>query len=155
MRDDRDVIALLQRVARASVSVDGQEIGAVGAGLLILLGVERSDTAAQGERLLERVLTYRIFEDDAGKMNRSVLDTGGALLIVSQFTLAADTRNGTRPGFQSAATPELGASLYEQFVLGARRRVATVATGRFGAHMQVECVNDGPVTFWLQVTAGT
>jgi D-aminoacyl-tRNA deacylase len=155
VRDDQAVIALLQRVSRASVSVDRQVIGEVGAGLLILLGVEPSDTAAQGDRLLERVLTYRVFEDGAGKMNRSALDTGGALLIVPQFTLAADTRNGTRPGFQTAAPPALGAVLYEQFVLAARRRVATVATGRFGAHMQVESVNDGPVTFWLQVTAGT
>jgi len=149
------VIALLQRVARASLRIDGETTAEIGAGLLILLGVERADTSAQGERLLERVLGYRIFGDDAGKMNRSVLDTGGAVLIVSQFTLAADTHTGTRPGFQTAASPEIGARLYEEFVAGARRRVATVATGRFGAHMQVESVNDGPVTFWLQVTKGT
>jgi len=149
------VIALLQRVSRASVAVDGEVVGAIGAGLLILLGVERGDEPAQGERLLERTLTYRIFEDDGGKMNRSVLDAGGALLIVSQFTLAADTHSGTRPGFQSAAAPDLGERLYEAFVAGARRRVATVATGRFGARMQVESVNEGPVTFWLQVKAGT
>ncbi len=153
--DDRGMIALLQRVLHASVSVDGTVVGQIGPGLLILLGVERGDASAQAERLLERTLTYRIFEDAAGKMNRSVLDTSGALLIVSQFTLAADTQTGTRPGFQTAAPPAVGESLYEEFVLRARRQVATVATGRFGAHMQVESLNDGPVTFWLQVAAGT
>jgi D-tyrosyl-tRNA(Tyr) deacylase len=153
--DHPSVIALLQRVSRASVTVDGEMVGCIGPGLLVLLGVERGDSIAQAERLLERVLTYRIFGDDAGKMNRSVLDTGGDVLVVSQFTLAADTQSGTRPGFQTAATPELGAELYEHFVDSARRRVATVATGRFGAHMQVESLNDGPVTFRLQVPPGT
>ena len=149
------MIALLQRVIRASVSVDNTVVGQIGPGLLVLLGVERADSPAQSERLLERVLTYRVFADDAGKMNRSLLDTGGALLVVSQFTLAADTHTGTRPGFQTAAVPELGAQLYGHFVESARRRIATVATGTFGAHMQVDSTNDGPVTFWLQVAAGT
>lgn len=149
------MIALLQRVTRSLVTVDGTVIGRIGPGLLVLLGVERADSTAQADRLLERVLTYRVFADAAGKMNRSVLDAGGGVLIVPQFTLAADTRNGTRPGFQTAAVPELGAQLYGYFVEAARRRVATVASGQFGAHMQVESINDGPVTFWLQVPAGT
>lgn len=149
------MIALLQRVSCASVTVDGVVIARIGPGLLVLLGVERADASAQADRLLERVLTYRVFADAAGKMNRSVLDTGGELLVVPQFTLAADTRNGTRPGFQTAAPPELGAQLCGYFVEAARRRVATVATGQFGAHMHVESINDGPVTFWLRVPAGT
>lgn len=149
------MIALLQRVSRAAVTVDEEVVGSIGHGLLVLLAVERGDSVAQADRLLERVLTYRVFADEVGKMNRSVVDTGGAVLVVSQFTLAADTRSGTRPGFQTAAAPDVGAELYEYFVGAARRRVATVVTGRFGAHMRVESVNDGPVTFWLQVPAGT
>lgn len=149
------MIGLLQRVTDAKVSVDGETVGEIGAGVLVLLGVERADTTGEADRLLERIATYRIFEDDAGRMNRSVLDTGGALLVVSQFTLAASTRNGTRPGFQSAAAPAEGERLYEYFVDVARRRVATVETGRFGAMMRVSLTNDGPVTFWLQVSPGT
>jgi D-tyrosyl-tRNA(Tyr) deacylase len=149
------MIGLLQRVTEAKVVVDKATVGEIGPGVLVLLGVERGDTAAEADRLLERIATYRIFEDDTGRMNRSVLDTGGALLVVSQFTLAASTRNGTRPGFQGAAAPEDGERLYEYFVSAARRRVATVATGRFGAMMSVSLTNDGPVTFWLQVSPGT
>ena len=149
------MIGLLQRVTDATVSVAGETVGEIGAGVLILLGIERADTAAEADRLLERIATYRIFEDDTGRMNRSVLDTGGGLMVVSQFTLAASTRNGTRPGFQNAAAPADGERLYEHFVEAARRRVATVATGRFGAMMRVSLTNDGPVTFWLQVSPGT
>jgi len=149
------MIGLLQRVSEAKVTVGGETVGAIGPGVLVLLGVERADATAEADRLLERIATYRIFEDETGRMNRSVLDTGGALLVVSQFTLAASTRNGTRPGFQGAAAPADGERLYEHFVASARRRVATVATGRFGATMQVSLTNDGPVTFWLQVAPGT
>jgi D-tyrosyl-tRNA(Tyr) deacylase len=149
------MIGLLQRVSRASVAVAGEVVGKIGPGLLLLLGVERGDSEAESGRLEERVLTYRIFEDENGRMNRSLLDTGGSILIVPQFTLAADTKKGTRPGFQTAAPPDEGERLYEHFVVAVRRRVATVATGRFGAHMAVELVNDGPVTFWLQIAPGT
>ena len=148
------MIGLLQRVSEASVSVAGELVGRIGPGLVVLLGVERGDSDAQADRLLERLVTYRVFEDADGKMNLSVLDTAGALLIVSQFTLAAETRRGTRPGFQGAAAAQDGERLYDCFVAAARRRVATVATGRFGAMMQVALVNDGPVTFWLQVAPG-
>jgi D-aminoacyl-tRNA deacylase len=149
------MIALLQRVTEASVAIDREVIAAIGAGLVVFLGVERDDSPAEADRLLERVVTYRVFEDAAGRMNRSVVDAGGGLLLVPQFTLAADTRGGTRPGFQGAAPPEQGRQLYEYFVACARRRVVAVATGRFGAHMQVTLINDGPVTFWLQVAPGT
>jgi len=149
------MIGLLQRVTDAKVSIGGETVGAIGAGVLVLLGVERADTTAEADRLLERIATYRIFEDATGRMNRSILDSGGALLVVSQFTLAASTKNGTRPGFQSAAAPAEGERLYEYFVAAARRRVATVETGRFGAMMRVSLTNDGPVTFWLQVSPGT
>ena len=149
------MIGLLQRVTEATVTVEATTVGAIGPGILVLLGVERGDTSAGADRLLERIATYRVFEDEAGRMNRSVLDTGGALLVVAQFTLAASTRNGTRPGFQSAAEPAEGERLYDYFVGAARRRVATVETGRFGAMMRVSLTNDGPVTFWLQVSPGT
>ncbi len=149
------MIGLLQRVTEAKVAVEATTVGAIGPGILVLLGVERADTTAEADRLLERITTYRIFEDETGRMNRSVLDTGGALLVVSQFTLAASTRNGTRPGFQGAAVPAEGERLYDYFVAAARRRVATVETGRFGAMMRVSLTNDGPVTFWLQVSPGT
>ena len=146
------MIALLQRVASARVEVAGQTVGAIGAGLLVLLGVERGDGDAEAARLAERVLGYRVFEDDAGRMNRSLGETGGGLLVVPQFTLAADTRKGTRASFTPAAPPAEGERLYEAFVARARTAHAEVATGRFGADMQVHLVNDGPVTFWLQVT---
>ena len=146
------MIALLQRVTQAHVQVDGKDTGRIGTGLLALLGVERGDTEAQADRLLERLLTYRIFADDAGKMNLSLQDQRGGLLLVPQFTLAADTRRGTRPGFSSAATPEIGKQLFHYFVEQARQQYPEVATGIFGADMQVWLCNDGPVTFWLQVT---
>jgi D-tyrosyl-tRNA(Tyr) deacylase len=147
------MIALLQRVTHASVKVDECTVGEIGAGVLVFLGVQRRDTDVQAARLLERVLTYRIFDDADGRMNRSVADVGGAMLVVSQFTLAAETRTGTRPGFSTAAAPDEGRRLYESFVALARTRLAEVATGRFGARMRVSLVNDGPVTFWLEVPA--
>lgn len=149
------MIGLIQRVVCASVTVDDEIVGEIGGGLLVLLGVQRSDAATEADRLLERIVTYRLFNDAEGRMHRSVLDTGGGLLVVSQFTLAADTRKGTRPGFSPAATPDEGERLYEYFLTAARRRVGQVATGRFGAHMQVRLTNDGPVTFWLEVPPGT
>ncbi|MCX7962032.1 MAG: D-aminoacyl-tRNA deacylase [Burkholderiales bacterium] len=145
------MIALLQRVAEASVSVAGETVAAIGPGLVVFVAVERGDAEAQAARLAERVLGYRVFSDDAGRMNRSLADTGGALLAVPQFTLAADTASGTRPSLSRAADPALGARLFEHFVACARAAGASVATGRFGAHMRVRLVNDGPVTFWLSV----
>lgn len=145
------MIALLQRVSAAQVAVDGAVVGAIGRGLLVLLGVEAADTEAEVARLLERLLDYRVFADDAGKMNLSLRDVGGGLLLVPQFTLAADTRKGLRPSFSTAAPPEQGRRLFDHAVVLARERHAPVATGRFGADMQVTLTNDGPVTFWLQV----
>ena len=143
------MIALIQRVRRASVSVGDETVGSVGRGILALVGVERDDTEAEAARLAERVLGYRIFPDEAGRMNLSLLDIEGKLLAVPQFTLVADTKKGSRPGFSSGASPEQGLALFERFVAEARRSVP-VETGRFGADMQVSLVNDGPVTFWLQ-----
>jgi D-aminoacyl-tRNA deacylase len=143
------LIALIQRVRRASVSVGDETVGSVGRGILALVGVERDDTEAEAARLAERVLGYRIFPDEAGRMNLSLLDIEGKLLAVPQFTLVADTKKGSRPGFSSGASPEQGLALFERFVAEARRSVP-VETGRFGADMQVSLVNDGPVTFWLQ-----
>jgi D-aminoacyl-tRNA deacylase len=148
------VIALIQRVAEAAVSVGGEQVGAIGTGILALVGVERDDAEAEAERLAERVLGYRIFPDEQGRMNRSLLEAGGALLAVPQFTLVADTRKGMRPSFSSGAEPEKGMRLFECFVEFARRR-ASVQTGRFGADMRVSLVNDGPVTFWLQAKPGS
>jgi D-tyrosyl-tRNA(Tyr) deacylase len=145
------VIALLQRVAEARVTVAGRVVGEIGPGVLALVCAERGDTAATATRLIERILTFRLFEDAAGKMNLSLGDTGGGLLVVPQFTLAADTRSGNRPSFTPAAEPALGRSLFDHSVAQARARHAPVATGEFGAHMRVELVNDGPVTFWLRV----
>lgn len=146
------MIGLLQRVTQASVTVEGAIIGAIGRGLLVLVGVQAGDAAAQGERLLERLVTYRVFADDTGRMNRSLEETGGALLLVPQFTLAADTHKGTRPGFSTAAAPELGRERFAALVALAEARLpGRVATGQFGADMQVALVNDGPVTFWLEV----
>ena len=145
------MISLIQRVARAHVEVDGSTVGAIGRGILALVAVERGDGAAQADRLLERILGYRIFEDAEGKMNRSLSDIDGDLLLVSQFTLAADTQKGTRASFTPAASPEEGRRWFDYLVDQARARRAVVATGQFGAHMQVHLVNDGPVTFWLQV----
>ena len=145
------MIALIQRVTSARVVVDDQIRGEIGAGLVGLIGVERGDDAAQGIRLLERLLDFRIFADAAGRMNRSLRDVHGGLLLVPQFTLAADTRSGHRPGFSTAADPSLARQLFEQLVATARAAYPNVATGEFGAHMQVSLTNDGPVTFWLQV----
>jgi D-tyrosyl-tRNA(Tyr) deacylase len=146
------LIALLQRVSEARVDIDGQTVGAIGEGLLVLVCAEPDDTPAVGEKLLSKVLKLRIFSDEAGKMNRSVQDVGGGLLIVSQFTLAADTRSGNRPGFTGAAPPALGEALYESFVKSAREQHPVVQTGRFGADMKVHLVNDGPVTIPLRIT---
>jgi D-tyrosyl-tRNA(Tyr) deacylase len=146
------MIALVQRVTEARVEVDGRVVGAIGRGILALVGVERGDTDAQAERLVERVLGYRIFPDAEGKMNLSLLDIRGELLAVPQFTLAADTKTGTRAGFSTAAAPDEGKRLFEALVEKANRK-ARVQTGRFGADMKVSLVNDGPVTFWLQASA--
>ena len=146
------MIALIQRVAEARVAVGGETVGAIGAGILALLGVERGDGEGEAARLAERVLGYRVFADSAGKMNLSVKDTNGGLLVVPQFTLVADTNSGTRPSFSSGASPEEGERGYIRFVEEAMKRHANVQTGRFGAHMKVSLVNDGPVTFWLQVS---
>ena len=147
------MIALLQRVLQARVDIAGETVGAIGHGLLGLVCAEPDDTPAVGERLLAKILKLRIFADDAGKMNRSVQDVGGGLLIVSQFTLAADTRGGNRPGFTQAAPPALGEALYDDFVARARVQHPVVATGRFGADMQVHLVNDGPVTIPMRMAA--
>ncbi len=145
------MIGLIQRVSEAGVVVEGKTVGRIGRGLLVLLGVEKADNEATAQRLLERILTYRVFPDEHGKMNLSLADIGGELLLVPQFTLAADTHKGTRPSFSSAAAPDLGAALFEYFVKMAQERHGKVATGVFGADMKVSLVNDGPVTFWLQV----
>jgi D-tyrosyl-tRNA(Tyr) deacylase len=144
------MIGLLQRVNQASVTVAGRMAGRIGPGLLVLVGVEKGDGEAQADRLLERLLGYRIFADAQGRMNRSLADTGGGLLLVSQFTLAADTNKGTRPSFSSAAPPEPGRRLFDYLVRRARARHPNVAIGEYGAHMEVALVNDGPVTFWLR-----
>jgi D-aminoacyl-tRNA deacylase len=145
------MIALLQRVTKADVVVDGATVGAIDAGLMVLVCAERNDTEKQADTLLNKLLSYRVFSDDAGKMNRSVTDVAGGLLLVPQFTLAADTQSGTRPSFTPAAAPAEGKRLFDYFVEQARERHRTVETGRFGADMQVSLTNDGPVTFWLQV----
>jgi D-tyrosyl-tRNA(Tyr) deacylase len=144
------LIALLQRVTQAAVVVDGITIGAINAGLLVLLCAERGDSEKEADALLTKLLAYRMFSDDAGKMNRSVADIEGGLLLVPQFTLAADTQSGTRPSFTPAATPEDGRRLFDYFLAQARARHPVAETGEFGAHMQVTLTNDGPVTFWLR-----
>jgi D-tyrosyl-tRNA(Tyr) deacylase len=145
------MIGLLQRVGQASVAVDGETIGAIGRGLMVLVCAEKGDTAREADALLAKLLGYRVFPDEAGKMNRSVTDVGGGLLLVPQFTLAADTRSGTRPSFSPAAAPEDGRRLFEHVVRQARERHGNVETGQFGADMQVSLTNDGPVTFWLRI----
>jgi len=147
------MIGLLQRVTEASVDVDGNRIGAIGAGLLVLACAERADSEMEAERLVERMLNYRIFSDINGKMNLSLRDIGGGLLLVPQFTLAADTKKGMRPSFTPAAAPEEGSRLFEHLLACARASHSPVAAGKFGTHMQVALVNDGPATFWLQVRA--
>ncbi len=141
--------ALVQRVSAASVTVSGQEIGAIGQGLVILVCAMEGDPTDCPERLAGKISKLRIFRDDAGRMNRSLVDVGGEALIVSQFTLAADTSRGNRPGFSTAAAPDVGEVMYEQFIETVRRLGITVATGQFGADMAVSLVNDGPVTIWL------
>lgn len=144
------MISLLQRVTSASVTVDGEAVGAIGAGLMVLVAVEPGDGEPQARRICERLLGYRVFSDDAGRMNLSLADIGGGLLLVPQFTLAADTRKGMRPSFTSAASPEEGRRWFDRLVELARAAHPEVATGRFGAHMQVRLVNDGPVTILLR-----
>lgn len=141
---------LLQRVSGARVEVAGEIVGAIDQGLLVLLAVEPGDTQAQADKLLKKLLNYRVFSDPQGKMNLSLADTGGGLLLVSQFTLAADTQSGLRPSFSTAAPPALAEALFDYVVAQAQRLHGQVATGRFGADMQVHLVNDGPVTFLLQ-----
>jgi len=147
------MLALIQRVREACVRVGGEPIGAIGPGLLVFVGVERGDGDREAERLIERVVSYRVFEDDAGRMNASLREHRGGLLLVPQFTLAADTSKGTRPSFTPAAPPEEGRRLFEHAVGTARSLHGEIASGRFGAHMQVSLVNDGPVTFLLRMDA--
>ncbi|WP_456377412.1 D-aminoacyl-tRNA deacylase [Thiolapillus sp.] len=144
------MIGLLQRVSEAAVCVDGEIIGQIGTGLMVLVGVQKGDNEQRAERLLQRLLGYRVFPDERGRMNRSLVDISGGLLLVPQFTLPADTRKGTRPGFSTAAPPEQGSRLFHYFLYQAQQQYPDVASGRFGADMQVSLVNDGPVTFWLE-----
>lgn len=144
------MIALIQRVSEASVRIGGEVAGSIGPGILALVAVEAGDTPRAVERTLERLLGYRVFPDSRGRMNLGLRDTGGGLLLVPQFTLAADTRKGMRPSFSGAAPPELGAECFDLLVSRARAAHPVVAAGRFGADMQVALINDGPVTFWLQ-----
>jgi D-aminoacyl-tRNA deacylase len=148
------MIALLQRVTQSRVAVDGRTLGQIERGLLVLVAVERGDCEAQADRLLERLLGFRVFSDTNQRMNLSVQDVRGGLLLVPQFTLAADTRKGTRPSFSGAAEPNSGRRLFEYLTQRAKARHPDVATGAFGADMQVSLTNDGPVTFWLQVPPG-
>lgn len=145
------MIGLLQRVSSARVDIGGEAVGAIGRGLLVLVCAERGDDEASAGRLLERLLNYRVFSDDLGKMNLSLRDVGGGLLLVPQFTLAADTNSGNRPSFTPAASPEEGRRLFDFLVSRAAEKHAATASGRFGADMQVSLTNDGPVTFWLRV----
>jgi len=147
------MIALIQRVTRAEVAVGDASVGRIERGILAFVGVRKGDTEIAADRLLERIVGYRIFSDDAGRMNLSLKDVGGDLLLVSQFTLAADTRSGMRAGFSTAAAPDEGRRLFDHLVDAARASLPHVATGEFGAHMQVSLVNDGPVTFWLESPA--
>lgn len=144
------MIALLQRVTSARVDVGGETVGEVGRGLLVLVAVHRDDSERDVARLAERILSYRVFPDGAGRMNLSVIDAGGGLLLVPQFTLAADTKKGTRASFTKAAAPEKGEAYFRQLVRICRETLPTAETGRFGANMQVALINDGPVTFWLE-----
>ena len=143
------MIGLLQRVSEASVSVDGERVAEIGRGLLVLVAVHRDDQPANVERMAERITTYRVFPDDEGRMNRSLVDEELGLLLVPQFTLAADTKKGTRASFTKAATPEKGQEYFEKLLNLCKKRLTTVKSGEFGANMQVALINDGPVTFWL------
>ena len=144
------MIGLLQRVTEAGVDIDGRRVASIGPGLLVLVGILPVDSEASAQRLLDRLLHYRVFADEGGKMNLSLAQTQGDLLLVPQFTLAADTHKGLRPGFSTAASPEQGRQLFDVLVQAARSRHARVETGVFGAHMRVSLANDGPVTFWLE-----
>jgi len=144
------MLTLIQRVSRAEVRVDGEIVGQTGPGLLALIGIEPGDGEAQVARMAERLFAYRVFSDDAGRMNRSLAQTGGGLLLVSQFTLAADTGSGNRPGFSTAAPPEVAERIFDRLAAVCRSLHPGVETGRFGAHMEVSLVNDGPVTFLLR-----
>ena len=144
------MIGLIQRVKHANVAVDGEVIGQINQGLLALVGVQKHDDRASADKLLKRMLSYRVFADAEDKMNLSLSDIGGGLLLVSQFTLAADTQKGARPSFSSAASPDLGRELFDYVLNQARTQHPIVETGRFGADMQVSLLNDGPVTFWLE-----
>ena len=144
------MIGLLQRVTRASITVDGEATGEIGRGLLVFVAVHRDDTDQDVGRLAERILTYRVFPDSQGRMNRSVIDENAAILLVPQFTLAADTRKGTRASFTRAAKPDIGERFFLNLIELCRARLERVEEGRFGANMQVSLVNDGPVTFWLE-----
>ena len=145
------MIALIQRVNEASVTVDGTTVATIGHGLLALIGIEKTDTAAQAARLQQKLLNYRVFADADGKMNLNVIDAAGELLLVSQFTLAANTTKGNRPGFDPAMPPDVAEAMFARFCADVQREYPRVQSGVFGAHMQVALVNDGPVTFWLQV----
>ena len=149
------MLALLQRVTSARVDVESHTVGAIDRGLLVLVCAQPPDTETEAVRLVERLLVLRVFADEAGKMNLSLTDVGGGLLLVPQFTLAADTRKGTRPGFSRAAPPDLGRRMFDRVVAIARERHSPVASGVFGADMQVALVNDGPVTLWLEIGADT
>lgn len=149
------MIALIQRVKTGRVDVHGQTIGSIEGGLVALIGVSRGDTEQQAKRLVQRLLNYRVFSDEQGRMNLSVVDVSGGLLLVPQFTLAADTSKGNRPGFSTAAEPAIGQALFEYAVDEARGVLPDVQTGQFGADMQVALINDGPVTFWLEVKPPT
>lgn len=149
------MIGLLQRVSRASVAVEDRTIAGIGAGLLVFVAVEAGDTEAQASRLMERLLAYRVFEDDEGKINLNVRQAGGSLLLVPQFTLAADTRKGNRPGFSKAAPPALGRKLFDHMARLGDDAPVPVATGRFGATMRIDLRNEGPMTFWLRVPPAT
>ncbi|HEX5418949.1 MAG TPA: D-aminoacyl-tRNA deacylase [Gammaproteobacteria bacterium] len=147
------MIGLLQRVSRADVRIDGATVAEIGLGLLVLAGVERGDTPREAKRLAERLVQYRVFADEDGRFNRDVRDKGGSILLIPQFTLAADTRKGNRPGFSQAAAPELGKPLFEALVAETRALGVETRTGRFGADMSVSLVNEGPATFWLEAVA--
>ena len=144
------MIGLIQRVSEASVVIEGQQVAAINTGIMLLLGVEKEDNAQKADRLLQRVLNYRIFPDDQGRMNCSLSDKSHELLIVPQFTLPADTRKGNRPGFSTAASPALGQALFDHFCTAAQQKMGVLHCGRFSADMKVSLINDGPVTFWLQ-----
>lgn len=144
------MIGLLQRVTQAQVTIDGDTVASINTGLLVLVGIEKNDSEKQAQRLFEKLIDYRVFPDDQDKMNLSLQDIKGGLLLVPQFTLAADTQKGLRPSFSNAAAPDLGKQLFETLIAYARQQLACVETGVFGANMQVSLINDGPVTFWLK-----